>query len=92
MREVSDYVGSDQLTYVHCAAPSSYQGSVSALNLPTGVTATVSEVWVSTELNGVALTGSSCSGGGHDVGVQEIKLTVSTTKRSLTREVWKGEG
>ena len=45
MREVSDYVGSDQLTYVHCAAPSSYQGSVSALNLPTGVTATVSEVW-----------------------------------------------
>ncbi|MGO8685955.1 MAG: type II secretion system protein J [Candidatus Dormibacteria bacterium] len=92
MRDVSDYVGSDQLTYVGCAAPSNYQGAVSELSLPTGVTATVINVWKSTKLNGVLLTGSACPGGGYDLGVQEIRLQVATATHSLTREVWKGEG
>ncbi len=93
MREVSDYVTSDQLAYVQCPQPAqaSYQSSVSALSLPTGITATVNDVWVSTERDGVTLAPNcTTKGSGSDLGVQEIQVTVATTARSLTRAVWKG--
>ena len=97
MRQLSDLVRSDNgLPYKPCAQPTG-STKYTLPSAPSGVTWSITAIMESTSAtrNGSSLplpTGSSsCGSSTYDWGVQEITLQVSSTSRSLTRTVWKGD-
>jgi prepilin-type N-terminal cleavage/methylation domain-containing protein len=92
-RQVEDYVESEGFTYVACASASSYQPALrAAIPIPAGYSVTVNAVAQASggsDTNGALSPISGCSPGSPDYGVQQIKFTVSSSRHSLTRIIYK---
>jgi prepilin-type N-terminal cleavage/methylation domain-containing protein len=91
-RQVADYVESEGFTYVACATAASYQPALqAAIPLPAGYSVTVNAVAQAsggTDTNGNLSPIDGCSGS-PDYGVQQIKFTLSSSRHSLTRIIYK---
>jgi prepilin-type N-terminal cleavage/methylation domain-containing protein len=97
VRQVQDYVESENFTYIRCASAAGYQAAIQtartsgALVLLAGYTVTVNAVAQATggsDTIGAVSAIDNCSGT-PDFGVQQIKFTVSSVRHSLARIVYK---
>jgi hypothetical protein len=93
VRQVQDYVESENFTYIKCATAAGYQTAIQAapLVLLAGYTVTVNAVAQASggsDTIGALSAIDNCSGM-PDFGVQQIKFTVSSSRHTLTRIVYK---
>jgi prepilin-type N-terminal cleavage/methylation domain-containing protein len=91
-RQIEDYIESEGFTYVACANAASYQPALrAAIPLPAGYLVTINAVAQASggsDTNGSISPISGCSGS-PDYGVQQIKFTVSSSRHSLARIIYK---
>jgi prepilin-type N-terminal cleavage/methylation domain-containing protein len=91
-RQIEDYIQSEGFAYVTCANPANYQPPLrAAIPLPAGYSVTINAVAQASggsDTNGALSPISGCSGS-PDYGVQQIKFTVSSSRHSLARIIYK---
>jgi prepilin-type N-terminal cleavage/methylation domain-containing protein len=99
VRQVQDYVESENFTYIRCASAAGYQAAIQtaitsippSLVLQAGYTVRVNAVAQASggsDTIGAVSAIDNCSGTS-DFGVQQIEFTVSSVRHTLTRIVYK---